>query len=250
VSVPNRFFGREAHALFLDLVRRADPALAESLHAARGDKPFTVALLPSYVKIGGKSGDAMRFTAFEPRLARLLAENVLPNFPREIRLGNMHFTVGAPLTDRATHPWAGISDARALANLWFAPATRVDTRITLQFLTPTAHRQIHRTILFPHAVQLWGGWLRAWNTSAQPAFEDDLIAQIEQNVALSRYELKTEVADFGAFREAGWVGHATFTCFSKERALWRVLNLLADFAFYCGTGYKTTQGMGVTLRVD
>ena len=38
----NRFFGREAHALFMDLVRRADPALAESIHEPRGDKPFTV----------------------------------------------------------------------------------------------------------------------------------------------------------------------------------------------------------------
>src|SRR4030067_786904 len=39
---PNRFHGRAAHALFLDLVRRADAELADKLHEPRGDKPFTV----------------------------------------------------------------------------------------------------------------------------------------------------------------------------------------------------------------
>ena len=28
----------------------------------------------------------------------------------------------------------------------------------------------------------------------------------------------------------------------------RWVNLLTDFAFYCGTGYKTTMGMGQTRR--
>ena len=30
----------------------------------------------------------------------------------------------------------------------------------------------------------------------------------------------------------------------------RLVNLLADFAFYCGTGYKTTMGMGQTRRQE
>ncbi|MBI5302959.1 MAG: CRISPR system precrRNA processing endoribonuclease RAMP protein Cas6 [Chloroflexi bacterium] len=264
----NRFFGREAHALFLGLVRDADPALAESLHEPRGEKPFTVSILTAHPLlplsspdskyqerregVGGSGVRFLRFTAFEPRLAQTLAENVLPTLrvPREIRLGNARFTTGAPITDRAAHPWAATRDPRALVDHWFASDARLDSRVTLQFLTPTAHRAIHRNILFPQPAQLWGGWLRAWNAYAQPAFEDDLIMQVEQNVALSQYALKTEVVDFGEFRQAGWVGRATFTCFGKERALWRVLQLLADFAFYCGTGYKTTQGMGVTRKIE
>jgi len=257
-----RFFGREAHALFLNLVQAADPALADSLHASRGDKPFTVAYLSSnsmlpapslapstLLRVRSERGMGVRFTAFEPRLAHLLAENILPNLPREIRLGPAHFTPGAPLTDHARHPWAGARDPRALVEHWFASTAPLDARVSLQFLTPTAHRAIHRNILFPHPAQMWGGWLRAWNAYAQPAFEEDLIAQVEAQVALSQYTLKTEVVNFGEFRQAGWVGHATFTCFGKERALWRVLHLLADFAFYCGTGYKTTQGMGVTRKL-
>ncbi len=261
-----RFLGREAHALFLDLVRRADPALAQSLHEPRGDKPFTVGILPSPVKTGeGPRVGVLRFTAFEPRLAQLVAQSILPNLPREVRLGSALFATGAPITERAAHPWAGTSSAETLMSQWFQSNESEDLtsetlrfaqgkpvrsdrsdRVTLEFATATAHRQIHRNILFPLPAQLWGGWLRAWNAFAQPAFEDDLIARVEQDVALSNYALKTQVVDFGEYRAAGWVGRATFNYFSRERALWRVLNLLADFAFFCGTGYKTTQGMGMT----
>ena len=251
-SAPARFFGREAHALFLDLVRRADPALAESLHAPRGDKPFTVGILDARARAG-----ALRITAFEPRLAQCVMQTILPNLPGEIRFGHSIFTPGAPITDHAAHPWAGIARAEEMVNRWFAlhdttgftKPVRAD-QVTFHFATPTAHRQIHRNIVFPIPAQLWGGWLRAWNAHAQPAFEDDLLAQVEANVALSRYTLQTEIADFGEHRAAGWIGRATFNYFTRERALWRVLNVLADFAFYCGTGYKTTQGMGMTRRVE
>jgi len=247
-----RFFGRQAHALFLDLVRRADATLAQTLHEPRGDKPFTIGLVPA------RDATALRVTAFEPRLAQLLAQTILPNLPREIRLGDATFAIGTPITDHTAHPWAGTSSAEELVSKWFQPddlhpassAPRRSDRVTLEFATPTAHRQIHRNVLFPIPAQLWGGWLRAWNAHAQPAFEDDLIARVEQDVAISHYHLKTTLVDFGEHRSAGWLGRATFTYFARERALWRVLNLLADFAFFCGTGYKTTQGMGMTRRVE
>ncbi len=248
-----RVYGHHIHALFLDLVRRADPALAQSLHEPRGDKPFTLSLLPSLAK---GEGTRMRITAFEPHLAQLLAQTILPNLPREIRLGDTTFSVGAPITDRTAHPWADISSADELVNRWFQskdPSSQKpirSDRVTLEFITPTAHRQIHRNILFPIPAQLWGGWLRAWNAYAHPAFEDDLIARVEQDVAISRYNLKTMIVNLGEYRTAGWLGYATFTYFNREPALWRVLNLLADFAFFCGTGYKTTQGMGTTRRLD
>ncbi|MBI4788042.1 MAG: CRISPR system precrRNA processing endoribonuclease RAMP protein Cas6 [Chloroflexi bacterium] len=263
---PNRFHGRAAHALFLDLVRRADAELADKLHEPRGDKPFTVsAVLPHSLSSapspspgtelrsrrgGGGAGVGVRFTTFEPRLSHVLGDSVLPNLPREIRLGTALFTTGTPITDRALHPWAGTTDAGALVERWFGAGQRIEQRVDLEFASPTAHRQIHRNMLFPQPAALWGGWLRAWNAVAQPTFEEDLIARVEADVAISRYTLRTEVVDFGEYREAGWVGKCGFTIFSDEVALRRVLHLLADFAFYCGTGYKTTQGMGQTRRTS
>jgi CRISPR/Cas system endoribonuclease Cas6 (RAMP superfamily) len=34
----------------------------------------------------------------------------------------------------------------------------------------------------------------------------------------------------------------------RDEAMARLLNLLADFAFYSGVGYKTTMGMGMVKR--
>ncbi len=189
------FLGREAHALFLDLVRRADPALADSLHQPRGDKPFTVAYLSSHShrrfpspNLGssaegkGDNGSRvrfLRFTAFEPRLTQLLIEGVLPNLPREVRLGNTRFQTGTAIHSRAAHPWAGAKDTNALIERWFGKGEWIEKRLELEFASPTAHRQIHRNVLVPQPAQLWGGWLRAWNAHAQPAFEEDLIARVE-----------------------------------------------------------------------
>lgn len=251
------FWGREAHALFLSIVRRADPALAESLHEPRGVKPFTVSALldPRHHRalsapVRANANYEWRITSFDSHLTQTLVEAILPNLPREVRLGSAIFAAAAPITAAAAHPWAGSATADTLRDHRFGAAAHSDPRIELEFASPTTHRQIHRNILFPQPAALWGGWLRAWNAHAQPAFEDDLIAQVETHVVLSRYELKTQVVDYGEHRAAGWIGRATFTSDSHERALARVLNLLADYAFYCGTGYKTTQGMGMTRHVE
>ncbi|MBI4674163.1 MAG: CRISPR system precrRNA processing endoribonuclease RAMP protein Cas6 [Chloroflexi bacterium] len=250
----NHFFGREAHALFLNLVQNADPLLAAALHEPRGDKPFTVSGLTPVKRGAGmiRAGQTYewRITSFEPRLSALLSHQVLPHLLPQVRLGAAQFQVGAPLTEQQQHPWAGASDARALVRKWFDETPRVEKRITLQFASPTAYRHIHRNILVPNPEALWAGYLAAWNAHSAPRFEDDLIAQVAQNVALTRYALNTERADFAEYRETGWVGTGTFTIFSGEIALCRVLHLLADFAFYCGTGYKTTQGMGQTRRLE
>ena|GEM_PF-3958302 len=37
---------------------------------------------------------------------------------------------------------------------------------------------------------------------------------------------------------------------AEDSALARALNLLADLAFYTGVGRKTTQGMGMTRRIE
>jgi CRISPR-associated endoribonuclease Cas6 len=75
------------------------------------------------------------------------------------------------------------------------------------------------------------------------------LTAIETNVMISRYALRTERVDFGSFGETGWMGVCRYEVFSEEVALKRVLHLLSDFAFYCGTGYKTPQGMGQTRKL-
>ena len=263
-----RFFGRQTHALFLDLVARADAALADALHEPRSDKPFTVSNLiraesqftqrasqtarpferaSASPRVGERF--VWRVTAFDARLSETLKEKVLPRLPRQVRVGAAQFEVGAPITERAQHSWAGTSDAGQLWQKWFHETPPPDKQFALEFVSPTAYRHIHRNMLVPLPEGIFTRYLAAWNAHGAPALEQDLLEQIARGVTIQRYALQTTSVDFGDFREAGWLGICHYTIHSEEIALRRVAHLLADFAFYCGTGYKTTQGMGQTRRM-
>ncbi len=169
VAAP-QFYGREAHALFLSLVQRASPALADLLHADDQRKPFTVSGLrphaPSALAVGDAAtsdaaargtalsaaqrrwrsglairadmGYALRVTSLSAELSSLLLETLLPHLPATLRLGEAHFQAGAPLTDAAAHTWAGQTSADALLAKWFARDAPISARVEAQFASPTA----------------------------------------------------------------------------------------------------------------
>ncbi|MEP7199954.1 MAG: hypothetical protein ABI874_09070, partial [Chloroflexota bacterium] len=209
---PPAFLGREAHALFLDWVRHASPALAAQLHADEQRKPFTVSglrrapnpqqpnpqPLPSKGRgvfvspllhgeavrpaIDGRAGVRLgetyqlRITSLTAELSRALTEAILPQLPQTARLGDAHFQVGAPLLDGAAHEWAGRTTADALFAKWFDAGARASSRVELQFVSPTAVKQRGRLLVTPSPESLFHGWLMAWNAYGAPAFENDLIA--------------------------------------------------------------------------
>jgi len=250
------YLGRACYAFFLSLVGRANPSLAEELHTPRGDKPFTVSALfswerPHLVQPKVREGERywIRFTSIEADLSRLLAEEVLPKLPPMVELGPARFGVGTPITESEAHPWARTTTAEALVDRWFSSAGRVDKGFTLEFASPTAYRRIHRNVVVPLPAGIFRGYLDAWNRYCAPAFDRDLLDLVEAEVAITRYELRTAVLHIGQAREIGCLGRCGYTIFRQERAVWRVINLLADFAQFCGTGYKTTQGMGQTRLV-
>jgi CRISPR-associated endoribonuclease Cas6 len=236
---------------------------------------------------GVRSGSHfVRVTSLSAELSALLLNDVLPRLPETARLGETMFTVGQPIGDAAQHPWAGQTTAEALLGQWFAPAAPVSARVVTQFASPTAFKRQGRLWVTPLPAPLVQSWLMAWNTYAAPKFESDLVSLVERDALITRYRLRTVAVSLrdedrrmkdeagssnerlemkgennsslilhpkpffrGSSFVSGFVGTCALTLFSRERALWRTIHLLADFALYCGTGYKTTQGMGQTRRV-
>lgn len=280
---PPAMYGREAHALFLDWVQAASPALAGQLHAGDQRKPFTVSGLrrepapraerpmaddavrdagaASSKEIGRRgcviAGQAysLRFTSISAELSRLLLDEVLPNLPQTIRLGEAHFQTATPKREPSQHPWACQSSAEELLAKWYAESRSPGRQVSLQFASPTTIKRQGRFWVTPLPAAIFQSYLMAWNAYAGPPFEMDLLEVLERDLLITRYRLRTRAvplypADGRAAHQIGFVGHCAFTCFRPERALWRTLHLLADFAFFCGTGYKTTQGMGQTVRAQ
>ncbi len=261
------FYGREAHAFFLSQVGRMDVALAADLHADQQRKAFTV----SSVLSAAHSADSIpriekgktyrvRVTCMKDNLSDLMIEKVLPDLPPKVRLGEAEFEIAKPVTDATMDAWAGCATSDALMSKWFGADAALTNRIDLEFASPTVFKRQGLMFVLPLPQLVWGSYLAAWNEFASPGFDLKALTTLENDVQISRYQLRTraakvrtvaqpsENASESAFK-FGFVGRCAYTIFRPERALWRTLHLLADFSFFCGTGYKTTQGMGQTKKV-
>ena len=77
----------------------------------------------------------------------------------------------------------------------------------------------------------------------------DLVAA---HVAVSRFRLETRAVIFDCYPQIGFVGTVSYRIIRSRclgHDLIRRINILADYAPFCGTGHKTTQGMGQTQRL-
>jgi len=250
--------GQHAHAAFLELVRAAEPALAEVLHDTSGRKPFTVSplgglgeprggLIP--VRAGGRCW--LRFTLLEPSLFRALRATLLgKGADLRLRIGPGTFAVTGAAGTPGSHPWAGAVRADEL--LARGPLREV----TLEFSTPTAWSvggtEVRRMELLPIPALVFGGLSSAWNVwcSGAGRIGPELRAFAESSLAVSRMRIETRALWFGGRPQLGTVGTVTYSLLGpgsgREAAQ---LRALADFAFYAGVGYRTTMGMGQVRRL-
>jgi CRISPR-associated endoribonuclease Cas6 len=257
--------GHQAHALFLDLIHQIDPALAARLHDEPGYRPFTVSPLS-----GGRSEGAnltlrsgqpcrLRFTLLDGGpLWQTLTRHFLETPSMTLRLGQAQFRLERLLSTPKSDPtgWAAFTDWASLASTPACPAFR------LHFASPTAFSRNDgnekRFLLFPEPVDLWASFRRSWNLYApavlqlaEPAWLD-LQKFIEQRVLVTDYELQTATLRFPNYLQKGFTGFCAYKISGTEAAVSSQaaqLAALAEFSLYCGTGYKTTMGLGQTRPV-
>lgn len=255
--------GHHAHAAFLSVMKEANRELAAELHAQSAQKPFTVSPLMAKGTPRGKNQRQiragteckLRFTFLDDELFAHFGVAFLTLTMPPIRLGDATFQVKKWVSQAsATEKWSGNA---TYANL--LSAAEADTHIHLRFYSPTAFRTMtprgqksynHTQI---DLVRCYQSWINRWNAFAPVKLEKtEFLAFIAEHARLSRAETKTRALDFGRHTEIGWVGRCTCHLDTDDAQKLRhvlIANCLADFAFYCGTGYKTTMGMGQTKRL-
>lgn len=242
--------GHLAHALFLDLVKQADPALATRLHEEPGYRPFTVSpLMGGHVQHGHVALDAgqpcrLRVTLLDGGpLWQCLSGRFHQAPAITLRLSEAQFKLDRLLatpTADATG-WAGYTDWQTLADL---PARRA---ITIRFASPTAFSLGKRRFaLFPEPELVWDSLLRVWNNCAPAILQIEKEAMrdfIKSHVMVSDSSLHITTLYYPTHPQKGFVG----TCCYRVRAKGKEaaqLAALAEFARYAGVGSKTTMGMG------
>lgn len=254
--------GHHAHAAFLAIIRESDPDLAETLHAQSTQKPFTVSPLIAEAKkrdnllhIRAGTDCKLRYTFLDDALFEHFGQTFLTSAFPMIRLGDARFQV-KQFVSHATEErsWSGNTTYAKLVQ-----SAKTDTRMSFRFYSPTAFRRLTprgqktRNDAYLDLERCYQSWINKWNAFAPIKLDKaKVLAFIADHGQVMSVTTKSRALNFGRHTEVGWVG--TCACvFYPEDSLdaerLQIANCLANFAFYCGTGYKTTMGMGQTRRV-
>jgi CRISPR-associated endoribonuclease Cas6 len=242
--------GHQAHALFLDLVQRIDPALSARLHNEENYRPFTVSPLRSanererrlFVRAGALY--ILRVTLLDGgHLWQCLSHYLLESRDIPLQIGEATFTLTRVISTPSNDPtgWAGHTDWQTLA------ATPAQEILTFRFASPTAFSMGNRRFtLFPEPLLVWDGLLRTWNRYAPEILHLDkptIREFVTQHVAVVDYHLQTTTLHFPHSIQKGFIGTCTYSIQQgNEQAL--PIAVLASFARFAGIGSKTTMGMG------
>ena len=249
----------------------SNPEKAEEIHATSKQKLFTVSPLISkderrgnFLHIRAGTECWLRFTFLDDALFVQFGSAFLTQDFSSIRLGGVTFQLSRLVASRTeTKGWSG---AKIYEDLIESAGT--DTRLRIRFHSPTAFRELsprrQKTRNEPNIdlVRCAQSWVNKWNAFAPMQIDKQSFLDFIANYSLAtRLEMKTQMLDFGRHKAVGFVG----SCAYELRENWdgkgqepmtevgsqlsavemmRLANLLTDFAFYCGTGYKTTMGMG------
>ncbi len=244
--------GRAAHAALLRAIAASDPGLAQALHEDNGARPFTCSSMLGSRKQGvvlPEINYTLRYTALTPELGALLPALFQPG--TEIELDQVAFVVKQATCDPARHSWAAQSSFEDLSARWLLARATPESRIGLQFASPTAFKQAGKQQLFPLPDLVFGNLLEKWNAFAPVALPDETRRFAAECLAASRFEIETHAAPFkneGAVK-IGTVGRVSYSALNKDRYWLSIINLLADFAQFAGVGVNTAMGMGQARRM-
>jgi CRISPR-associated endoribonuclease Cas6 len=249
-----RHVGPASHGAFLALIADSDPDLAEQLHRADHQRPFTCSTL-----LGGKPrGPSRRLEPEDELLLRYTGLNAdvsahllrwAEDPPPRIRIHSAELHVTGATVDPEVHPWAGRTTYEKLAAPRLLPGTRPDPRAALRFYAPTAFQSGGHTVPLPLPDLVYGGLVDKWNTFADVAVAEEMRRFAAECVAVSRYKLETHaIRGRGDALQIGFMGRCRFTALNQDRYWVGIMQMLTDYAFYAGVGYQTTMGMGQARR--
>ncbi len=235
------------HAWFLDQVRQTNPDLSAHLHDGQSEKPFTISGLEGELPTSGKnlqlkvdSSYRWYVTALSQPVVQWLAQWV-QNLPEAIALRDTSLLIRT--YEIALKP---TTYSELLAAAHPAPTT-----IQLSFLTPTSFRRKGHHFPLPVPNNLFHSYLRRWNDFSNKPFDQDAFLEwVEECVLIQRHRVESvKVAAGKKGSVTGFVGALELglsSGASKQPEFEQLFYALGRFAPYCGTGHKTTFGLGQT----
>lgn len=238
--------GETLYGLFLNLLKTQDSKLASSLHNAREAKPIAVSPFISgavfrdgkaLLETGSKASFEISFFTDPPAEAFMLGLNKALGNKEPVNLGGKKIKLASTKIIKVTN-------FKELEN-----QAEPHSQISFRFLSPTSFRSHGEQKVFPEPVLVFSSLLKKWNAFSSIKFPKDLEEELSK-IRVTRYSTRTELVEFSNYKIIGFKG----TCnYELPKGMLdeakKQINAIADFAFFAGVGYKTTMGMGQTMRL-
>ena len=244
--------GYHVYALFLNIIRASEPVLAEKLHASEQTKPFTVSTLNgrmprnrAQLTIPPDTNLSLRLTFMDSTVFSHFMDGAMRWGDKPVEIAGVPFRVEEVVTTSRDDTPICFESFQGLLN-----AADNSRQIDLEFITPTVFRSGgKRNNIFPEPILVLGSYWNKWQALSSVRLNDDLNYYFDK-VNITRYRLESKIWDFGSYQEVGFSGVCRFEIDKNVNDdKLAMINALADFAQFCGTGAKTTMGMGQTHRV-
>ena len=249
------------HATFFQWLERGDAATAQRVHDVSDPKAYTIS--PLTLRPSAASAAAME--ALKPPPLRVTqGRPAAATGTATFRITLLDDTLREPLE-------RGIASKPEVRILWatlpLAESPRIEQRtythiaqgandranIILHFDSPTSFYSHEMHYPLPDPILVFASYQARWNAFAPEPLQisAEWLEWVQESVAVARLEIRSELMKFKGYMQVGFMGRVQFSVMpnAPDREGYGPLNALADYACFCGTGHKTTQGMGQTRRV-
>jgi CRISPR-associated endoribonuclease Cas6 len=233
------------HAWFLDQVRQKNPSLSKELHDEQSEKAFTISRLEGKFSHVGRQLQLNPNQIYRWSVTALSADVVqwmkdwLTALPETLELRN------------TTLKFQSVNFCLPPTTYQQLFSSTPSKKVTLSFLSPTSFRHKGHHFPLPVPTNLFHSYLRRWNDFSGYPFEPETFLEwIDEFVLITRLRLESlKVPGGKKGAVTGFIGAIELSltpALPNSPELVQLYSALGQFAPYCGTGHKTTFGLGQT----
>lgn len=242
ITLPH-FTGYIARAIFLNMIREVNPALAVELHEANTTKPYSVAPLQFRHIKRTKDGYVLDTTQPIRVSFRFLVDGLFNYLMKYLESNSTILIAESEARIISIH-------IRCESYEDLQKNSMSITDFKLQFKTPTYLRnpETKYHCLFPDKRKVFLQLMKLWNTFSDRKYRDEDVDAyriwLERMLTEAEYRLRTTMAYMGKKKSPGFLGWITYH--TDDLTEWsRVTYTLAKFAEYANIGGNRTGGFGV-----
>ena len=235
------------HAWFLHQIQDIDPELSAYMHNGESEKPFSMTGLDGQFVAQSQSLQLQRNKLYRWRVNGLCKPVVqgiaswLRQSPNEIRLKNSPLAI-----ESVTVAYPPTTYTKLLQQ-----GQDGEGSISLSFHSPTSFRRKGHHLPLPWPTNVFHSYLRRWNHfSNKPGNQEDFLDWVDTYVIITQHHMSTDKVAVGKRGSVtGFTGAVTYAIDRRgitEKPFVDMFYTLTQLAPYCGTGHKTTFGLGET----